>query len=157
MTHDSVDARQVARWFVAYSGMDDEGVMSNLKLQKLLYYAQGHYLAQTNGTPLFSNRVEAWAHGPVVPDVYHQYKDFGSSPIPADPEFDFGTFSQQLNDFLASIWITFGSRSAWKLREMTHSESPWRNAFAPDERGTEITTDSMFGYFRGLYSGAIPV
>ncbi|MFD2419431.1 Panacea domain-containing protein [Amycolatopsis pigmentata] len=66
------NASTVAKWFVAWAEADDEATLSNLKLQKLLYYAQGHYLALT-GRPLFDDEIQAWSHGPVVPAVYRQW------------------------------------------------------------------------------------
>lgn len=54
--------------------------MSNLVLQKLVYFAHGQYLSQT-GHPLVSGEFEAWQYGPVHPHVYNAFKDQGSSPI----------------------------------------------------------------------------
>lgn len=70
-------ALEVANWFLNYNDekmySDGADYISNLKLQKLLYYAQGTFLAITN-SPLFGDAIEAWMHGPVVPSVYHAYK-----------------------------------------------------------------------------------
>ncbi len=71
-------ARDIARWFIAWAENVDAEV-SNLKLQKLLYYAQGHRLGAT-GEPLFSDPIQAWAHGPVVAEVYHAYKEESDRP-----------------------------------------------------------------------------
>jgi uncharacterized phage-associated protein len=78
----------IAKWFIAWTGQVEEARLSNLKLQKLLYYAQGHYLA-TAGQPLFDDRIQAWSHGPVVPTVYHEYKKFGRDNIVLDDADDF--------------------------------------------------------------------
>ena len=48
--------------------------LTNMKLNKLLYFSQGHYLKKY-GRPLFNNVIEAWGHGPVVPEVYSTYKE----------------------------------------------------------------------------------
>ena len=68
--HTMHTALDVAKWFLTYNKimMDSDGAeyISNLKLQKLLYYAQGTFLAVT-GFPLFDDAIEAWTHGPVVP------------------------------------------------------------------------------------------
>ena len=77
-------AELIARWFAAWAEAEDAEV-SNLKLQKLLYYAQGHQLAE-RGTPLFDDEIQAWSHGPVVKDVYHRFKGFGSGNVVL-PEF----------------------------------------------------------------------
>ena len=72
-------ALTVAKWFIAWAEAEGEE-LSNLKLQKLLYYAQGHHLAEAH-QPLFAEQIQAWSHGPVVPQVYHEYKNCGSSSI----------------------------------------------------------------------------
>ena len=62
-------ARQITEWFLAW-GEHNDAPLSNLKLQKLLYYAQGHYLGD-HAKPLFEDEIEAWVHGPVVRSIYH--------------------------------------------------------------------------------------
>lgn len=124
-------ASQVAKWFLAYNriAVADEGAecISNLKLQKLLYYAQGCFLAIYD-SPLFEEPIVAWQHGPVVESVYHQYKSNGSNGICFEEDFDFSEFSQEENDLLREVYNTFGQYSAWKLRNMTHNEIPWKEA-----------------------------
>lgn len=134
-------ASQVAKWFLAHNrnAMNDEGAeyISNLKLQKLLYYAQGSFLAVT-GDPLFNDDIVAWQHGPVVESIYHQYKSNGANGIIFDEDFDFSVFSKEENELLTEVYDTFGQYSAWKLRNMTHSESPWletpQNGIIPKEK-----------------------
>lgn len=67
-------ARQIAEWFVAWADETDDAEITQLKLQKLLYYAKGLHMRSSDGLPLFPERMEAWAHGPVVVDVYHDVK-----------------------------------------------------------------------------------
>lgn len=147
-------ASVIAKWFLAWTQLEDEAVVSNLKLQKLLYYAQGHYMANHAGAPLFSDDIQAWAHGPVVPSVYHEYKQFSSAGIEFTEDFDFSQVDDDASSWLAGIWDTFGSRTAWKLREMTHSEAPWVGSFDPEARGVVIPRDALMRYFSGLYAGA---
>jgi uncharacterized phage-associated protein len=70
----------VADFFIELANQDEEGEITNLKLQKLLFFAQSHFLAAT-GKPLFDNPIKAWDLGPVVPEVYEKYKSFERSPI----------------------------------------------------------------------------
>lgn len=144
-------ARDIAEWFLAWAD-DIEADISNLKLQKLLYYAQGHFLART-GAPLFDDAVQAWAHGPVVPDVYHAFKDYGRGPIDADravgAEFDWDRF-KPVESFLMDIWDRYGSLAAWTLREKTHREPPWRDAFEDGVKHTEIGCAQMQSYFASV-------
>lgn len=66
---DTYVATTTAKWFVDWANAED-AELSNLKLQKLQYYAQGHHLA-VYGQPLFADKIQAWSYGPVVPEVYH--------------------------------------------------------------------------------------
>jgi uncharacterized phage-associated protein len=98
--------------------------LTNLKLQKLVYYAQGFYSAM-NDKPLFNDDIEAWMHGPVVAHLYRQYKSYGSSSIPAPAEFDMNCLTLEEQELLQEVFDVFGQFSAWKLRDMTHEEPPW--------------------------------
>lgn len=125
-----IDVMDVAKWFLARNdedyktGIADEPI-SNLKLQKLLYYAQGSVLALTD-SPLFENDIYAWVHGPVVPEVYRKYKGNGSRGIPFDGGFNRDLLGKEINCILESVYKIFGQYSAWKLRDMTHEETPWK-------------------------------
>lgn len=145
------DANSIARWFIYRANNQEETDLSNLKLQKLLYYSQGHHLAQFS-TPLFEDEIQAWSHGPVTPAVYHVYKSTGCEPLSVDPFDSKPAIDEETNDFLEQVWTTFGSFSAWKLREMTHAEKPWLSSFRNGELNIEISRDSMQQYFRSLYS-----
>lgn len=144
-------ASKVADWFIAWAEQNDAEV-SNLKIQKLLYYAQGNHLAQT-GQPLFPDRIEAWAHGPVIRTVYRRFKDYQSSEIDPDcvpEEFNWDDY-KDVDSFLQTIWNTYGEYSAWKLRNMTHAESPWIEAFnSGDSYNATISRESMTSFFKAL-------
>jgi uncharacterized phage-associated protein len=144
----SLRAIDIARWFAARAELANADV-SNLKIQKLLYYAQGEHIART-GEPLFHDPLEAWAHGPVVPEVYHALKRYGPSPIDAETfvgdDFDRTRFDQ-VEPTLVHTWDTYGTITAWALRERTHRETPWKRAFAtPSGR---ITIGHLEAFFRG--------
>jgi uncharacterized phage-associated protein len=94
--------------------------------------------------PLFPESIEAWTHGPVVPEVYHEYKDFGSNAIPIPSDVDFSKYDQQTRELLDEVYSVYGQFSAWKLRNMTHDEEPWKNATV----GDIITSKSMEKYFK---------
>ena len=72
-------AQNIADHFLAVAN-ECGSFISNLKLQKLLYYAQAWHLAIYD-TRLFPERFQAWVHGPVIPEIYHRYKEFGPRPI----------------------------------------------------------------------------
>ncbi len=146
-------ATEVARFLVHLAANADEpDYLTNLRLQKLLYYVQAWSLVM-RGKPMFPERIEAWVHGPVVRDVYGRYAANSCRVISPD---DIGDEDFDLADdekaFIGSVWESYNGYSASKLREMTHQEDPWRNAregFGPaDSCDVEITRESMRDYFK---------
>jgi len=140
-------ALTIAKWFIAWAEAEREE-LSNLKLQKLLYYAQGHHLAQRRA-PLFTEPIQAWSHGPVVPQVYHEFKSSGNSSIelPPDDSFTWNDVDPVTSDLLSRVWNTYGGYSAGRLRNMTHEERPWKAHWREDERHTRIPVEEIEEYF----------
>jgi uncharacterized phage-associated protein len=140
-------ALTIAKWFIAWAEAEDEE-LSNLKLQKLLYYAQGHYLAE-RGAPLFADEIQAWAHGPVVPQIYHSYKRPSGSTIvlPESDPFTWDEVDPATASLLVKVWNTYGGLSAGRLRNMTHEESPWQKHWRPDEHDSAIPVQEIHDYF----------
>ncbi|MFZ2163403.1 MAG: type II toxin-antitoxin system antitoxin SocA domain-containing protein [Sideroxyarcus sp.] len=136
----------VADYFLALQDEDSGDTISNLKLQKLVYYAQGVYLALYD-KPLFAERMEAWTHGPVVPDLYHRFKEYGSEAIPADQHFNLEKFDSDSREILDEVNRVFGQYSGWKLRNMTHEEPPWVNVKEP---AGVISHESLKEYFKTI-------
>nr|VFJ55553.1 MAG: Uncharacterized phage-associated protein [Candidatus Kentron sp. FW] len=120
-----VTANDVAKYFLSIANEDEDSGISNLKLQKLVYYAQAFHLAIFE-KPFFEEEIEAWAHGPVCPAVYHEYKQFGANPITPWSQSNSTPFSQEQIELLDEVNEVFGQFSAWKLRDMTHEDAPWR-------------------------------
>ena len=118
--------------------------LTNLKLQKLLYYQQGFHLAFF-GTPLFAENVEAWMYGPVVPAVYDEYSAYGSSALPEVKEPV--SLSADEEELFNEVYDAYREFSAIGLMNRTHSERPWLDA-VPHDRGTVITQESMMAYFK---------
>ncbi len=141
-------ASQIAKYFLVLSDPDEAGdLVSNLKLQKLLYYSQGFHLA-TGGSRLFSDHIEAWTHGPVVPRIYREYSHYGASAIPRPSDFDPNTIDLETRELLNEVYQVYGQYSAWKLRNMTHEEAPWvEGRKRPDNL---ITPESLKDYFSTL-------
>lgn len=136
-------AQDVAEYFLWRAADQDDERLSNLKLQKLLYYAQGFSLAIFD-KPLFSESVVAWVHGPVVVSLYHRYKEYGSGPIPPPVASDLSKYGDDTIALLEEVFAVFGQFAAWTLRGMTHSEPPWADVPVPGE----ITHDAMKRYFK---------
>lgn len=117
--------------------------LTNLKLQKMLYYQQGYHLAAF-GTPLFEEEVEAWMYGPVVPCVYDVYSQYGSETL---PETDNPIELLEEEEILFNqVYQAYRDFSAIGLMNRTHNEQPWLQAL-PHDRGTVISNESMKSYF----------
>ena len=122
---EKVQPIDVANFFLSAIDEDAGDLISNLKMQKLVYYAQGIHLAMFD-EELFSEEIRAWEHGPVVPELYHKFKSFGRGAIePNFESFDIDIFTQKQKEMLKEVYNTFGQFSAWMLRNMTHEERPW--------------------------------
>lgn len=139
----------IADYFLAKVDEETGELISNLKLQKLVYYAQGFHLAMY-GKPLFSEDIIAWAHGPVVPSLYRKYKAYGAEGIPrTDEGIDLSKYTENVCSLLDEIYEVYGQFSAWKLRNLTHEEPPWKDTPSDDT----ITHESMERYFKTLLIG----
>ncbi|BAZ09878.1 putative prophage protein [Calothrix sp. NIES-4071] len=134
----------VAKYLLAQASEDAGDLISNLMLQKLVYYAQGFYLALYD-TPLFPEPIEAWINGPVVPMLFEYYKKFGAGAIDYPNDVDFSIYDDETMSFLDEVYSEFGQFSAWKLRNMTQEEYPWKLAA---QTHTEISHKSMKEYFK---------
>jgi uncharacterized phage-associated protein len=139
-----LSCHDIAKYFLAQTNEEAGDLISNLKLQKLLYYAQGFHLALYD-QPLFPESIEAWTHGPVVPEVFQAYKIYGSGAIPIPEDIDFSKFNQQTRDLLDEVYSVYGQFSAWKLVNLVHEEEPWRNARQGD---LIISHQSLKKYFK---------
>ncbi len=135
-------ALDVAKYFLALADEDEEPI-TKMKLQKLLYYAQGVSLAVFD-EPLFLEAIQAWTHGPVVPTVYHSYKDYGHKIIPCEQSLEQLDFEAEVEELLDEVFTMYGQFTASKLREMTHNEAPWREA----PKGQEISRERIKAYFK---------
>ncbi|WP_077215200.1 Panacea domain-containing protein [Bacillus dakarensis] len=123
--------------------------LSNLKLQKLLYYCQGYFLSlNNNGRPLFEEDIEAWKYGPVIKEVYHTYKVFGDLDINIQVEEDDFNLELEEMGIVALVWRKFGELRAGTLVDMTHSESPWLNSWYFNKESSIISTETIADYFR---------
>jgi uncharacterized phage-associated protein len=137
-------AKTVAKFIVQNSSQ-----VSNLKLQKLLYYVQGWHLG-LHGTIVFPERIEAWVHGPVVPDVFFHFRHFRWTPIQI--EADEVKVDEAIENHIREVLKVYAPLSASQLEMISHMESPWKQArghLSPEETShAVITPESMKAYFR---------
>lgn len=147
--------------------------MSPLKLQKLLYFAHGWHLAIVDA-PLLDEHVEAWQFGPVVPSVYHEFKNFGNIPItgsrfkaptrvlvdgksavrvvPLVLDFQ-NPDACKAKPIIDRVWSVYKAFTPIQLSSMTHQpDSPWDKAWkgSGGRRGTDIDDEAIKEYFKGL-------
>lgn len=134
-------AKDVAQFLLSLIDTNVGDTVSNLKLQKLLYYCQGYYLALYN-KPLFEDKIYAWDYGPVVRTVYDEYKFYGSSAIV--PVMNYcGKLTKAQRALVLKVYEQYGQFSAGKLVDMTHNEAPWKTT----KKNTEITLDKLKNFF----------
>ena len=122
-----------------------------LKLQKLLYFAQGVSYCM-NDEELFEEQFEAWVHGPVIRSVYHQYRSYEYNPI--DIFFDIENLNEKQQKVLEYVKDTYGKYDGKYLEKLTHSQAPWlyaRRGLDPDERDSkDIPKEIIADYFISL-------
>jgi len=128
------------------------GRMTTWKLQKLCYYSQAWSLVWDE-TPLFQQKVEAWANGPVIPILYEKHRgNYEIESVGGDPK----KLTKCQKETVDAIINTYGDKTSAWLSELTHAEAPWRSArerygLGPGERGNaEILPDDVAEYYGGL-------
>ena len=123
-----LDPLDASKYFIvrAYEAEKDSS-MTNMKLQKLLYYAQSLYLA-LYAQPLFDEEIQAWRYGPVCPPAYRYYSDYEGKQLPIPSDSGLSLIPAEIKDLLEEVWAYFGVHKAYELSDMTHDETPWREA-----------------------------
>jgi uncharacterized phage-associated protein len=142
-------AIDVAEYFLNLAATTEEepDYLSPMRLQKLLYYAQAWSLANRD-RPLFHEKIEAWTHGPVVRNVYARFADCGDEPILPDGKPT--KLAAEDQRFVRSVWDAYKGFSAIALRNMTHREAPWLQAYRGPSDGRApgiVSHRSMQEYF----------
>ncbi len=161
-TNTTLSAMDVARHVIAAfygKGKEvDERVsegISNLKLQKLLYFCQAFSLAKLD-RPMFKEELSAWKYGPVVSEVYEKYKEHENNPLP-EPELQEGATNLSDEDkvVVREVLEIFGGYSAIRLMETTHSHKPWKDLEKRVEKGERdivIPQEAMKKYYKPMLS-----
>lgn len=147
------DARQIANWFVTRAQRDGKN-LSIMSLLKLTYIAHGWHL-ETQGTPLFPNKIEAWQYGPVIPDVYHDFRRYGvtvEKPIGTVPS---PILDQEDGQLLEQVWNIYGNLPAFRLSDITHVPGgPWEIASQIGGNRAPITDDLIRNHYQMLRAKA---
>lgn len=118
-------AENIAKWFLCAVDRESGDSITHLKLQKLLYYAQAWSLVLL-GEPMFEDEIQAWTHGPVVPNVYNIYSGNGYKEISKPDKCP--NICPKYEEVLEEVMKTYGIFQAKYLETLTHSEEPWQEA-----------------------------
>jgi uncharacterized phage-associated protein len=100
-------------------------LVTNIKLQRLLYFAQGWFLG-LHGIPLFSDKFQAWPSGPILPHVYSRFEHFGSGPINVAVRRWLPPNS--IAAHIQEVMSVYGGFSSYDLQRIACSEPPWLEA-----------------------------
>jgi len=142
------NVRDVARYI-----LQERAPMSAMKLQKLVYYAQGWHLA-FEGEPLFDSPIEAWANGPVCRDLYNAHRGLFTLHDGVLGSYDASTLTTAEVETVDAVLESYGDMDAHQLSNLTHSEPPWAEARAGVTEGSrgnsEINLATMHEFFEEL-------
>ena len=144
---------RVADWFIRFAHEVGDPI-TNLRLQKLVYYAQAWYLA-LHGRRLMPARFQAWVHGPVCPPLYHRFRGYAWNPITEAVQAP--ELPQEVEAHLREIMEVYGGYSAWDLERLTHAEAPWQTArgdLPPDAASTAVISEDEMGRFYAARAAA---
>lgn len=127
------DVHLIAR-YVIHRCSQNRRPISNLKLQKILYFIQAEFLVAMNKL-CFEDDIEAWSSGPVVPAVYFEYRIYGGTNLPDQGDDGFETIAEKDKNHLNAVISGATKYSASQLAEITHNQRPWKDAY---KRKSEI-------------------
>jgi uncharacterized phage-associated protein len=139
-------AKTIASYILSLQNENTCEPIFNMKLQKLLYYAQGIYVA-VNGAddPLFSDKIYAWERGPVIITVYQEYCRYHKRPLPREDRPNLSEYDSLIVD---EVYRAFGEFSNSELSIMTHAEMPWKKHYRPNELNIEIPRADLETFFK---------
>lgn len=142
-------ALDIANFYIDLSNCIPENSIDNLKLSKLLFFAQGWYMVKF-GLPLFDDDIQAWDYGPVIPSVYRAFKCCGANDIEEPTElFDEHRLSNDEVCLLLDVYSEYGKYTGWALKNMTHEKgTPWDKVYEKNMNHV-ISKDSIQEFFRG--------
>ncbi len=136
---------EVAKWFIN-KGIEENNPVTQMKLQKMLYFAQGYSLAKF-GEPIIDADFEAWQFGPVIPEIYTEFSSYSAFPIDDAKWKIRARFDANAQRTLLTTWMSTKDVSASKLSAWTHlPDSPWDDAYTPRANNI-ISEDKLKLYF----------
>ncbi len=144
---------EISNWFLYAVDRESGDSITHLKLQKIVYYAQAWSLALSD-KELFKEDFQAWAHGPVLRTLFDTYTGSGWEALDL-PKEDAPKFDEDTTELLNDIWEIYGQHTAKYLEELTHEESPWKDArgdLSPEARSDSIIPKhEISSYYKDVY------
>ena len=141
-----INARDVAQYI-----LNESGPVPTMKLQKLVYYCQAWSLVWDD-IHLFDDKIEAWANGPVVPELFYEHQ--GQFLVQEISQADPDKLNQTQKETVDAVLQFYGDKPSHWLSDLTHMEEPWQKAregLPAGERGDrEITHRAMCDYYSSL-------
>ena len=134
-------ATDIAYYCIYYCSQELESPISNLQIQKILYYIQASFLVNL-GIPCFKEEITAWKYGPVVEDVYREFRAYSASKLglTKEPFIDWCADDRSL---VNNICACKSKKHAFELVNDTHEEDPWTLT----DPGEHIDIDVIKKYF----------
>lgn len=156
------DVLDICRYVINYSNKKDYEI-SNLKLQKLLYFIQAYFLI--NNKLCFNEKIEAWDVGPIVPIAYNEYKQYGNTHIwssdyymdfnPSDPwkikriKFDENIINEIDKKLINKVIDKFADYTSTDLADIIYKQTPWKKIYIKNQHN-EIPISLIKEYFNIL-------
>jgi len=145
-------ALTLAQWLIG----NHPGPVTHLKLQKLAFYSYGAALAFDQHAELGPIAFEAWEHGPVNRQIWAKYRGSGREPLARPAELP--CYGAGLSQTLHDVLTVYGSMSAWALRNESHHEAPWEDAYKQVRSGAVIDPAALRAHFTDkLRPGAVKI
>src|SRR3954466_1395085 len=133
-----VDSRAIANWFIKRARRDGGRALSNMQLQKLVYFAHGWNMA-LHRHPLIRDEVQAWEFGPVIPTLYRALAPWGPDPVTQPIDAPRENLEPNERDVLEQVYAAYADYPASTLSSLTHRRgTPWERVFEPGRRGVVI-------------------
>ena len=137
--------KDVINFIIMYSEKSQDP-LTNMRLNKFLYFAQGHSFKRL-GRPLFDEDFKAWDYGPVIPEVYHQYKDLGKEAISEVKDYDPNSLTSDEIDYLLDVLCEYDNYSTGALVSKSHIDNgPWAEAHV-ERQSVLISKKSIMKHF----------
>lgn len=155
------DVLDIARYVINYTNNRNSKI-SNLQLQKIIYYIQAAFLV-IKDEPCFAEDILNWSYGPVVQEVYNEYRDNGNSSIPYQKQYIILDFNKESGDIefvrkefdeskicnddkviINKIVDNYSEKDAFELVRKTHREDPWKLS----DRNSIIKKEDIKKYYK---------